>query len=232
MREGDEGGESPNTRTLAFSDGVIAVAITLLILEIRLPEEFGAFTDAELWSALLALWPRFLAFLISFAVIGVYWLNHHRKFDLIVKSDAGLKWLNLLFLLTICVTPFVTAVIAQNSGFVGTAIYAAVMMSCGVSLALLWAYAGRQGLIDPDCSREERWRVLVGTLVVPAIFAISVPLSFAHPDGAKLFWLLIIPANFVVRAFAKVIWRWRNPGKPFPDGSADRKGPGGAQPPG
>ncbi|HWA18676.1 MAG TPA: TMEM175 family protein [Devosia sp.] len=214
--EGDEGGESPNTRLLAFSDGVIAVAITLLILEIRLPEEFGAFTDTQLWASLLELWPRFMAFLISFAVIGVYWLNHHRKFDLIVKSDSGLKWLNLLFLLTICVIPFVTAVIAQNSGFVGTAIYATVMMSCGLSLALLWFYADRKQMLDPECSLDERRRVLIGTLVVPAIFAISVPLSLAHPDGAKFFWLLIIPANFGLRLVMVLIWKLRHPGQPFP----------------
>jgi uncharacterized membrane protein len=223
MSEGDEGGESPNTRTLALSDGVIAVAITLLILEIRLPEDFGGFTDAELWSALLELWPRFMAFLISFAVIGIYWLNHHRKFDAIVQSDLGLKWLNLLFLLTICVTPFVTAVIAQNSGFVGTALYAGVMMSCGLSLAALWSYADRSGLIDPTYSRDDRRRTLAATLLVPAIFAVSVPLSFAHPDAAKLFWLLIIPANFVLRATAKLIWTWRNPGKPFPEQGKQRK---------
>jgi uncharacterized membrane protein len=230
MSEGDEAGEGPNTRTLAFSDGVIAVAITLLILEIRLPEDFGGFTDAELWSALLTLWPRFAAFLLSFAVIGVYWLNHHRKFDQIVKSDTGLKWLNLLFLLTICVIPFVTAVIAQNAGFVGTAIYAGVMMLCGISLGLLWAYADRKGMIDPRCPRDERRRVLAGTLAVPAIFAISVPLSFAHPDAAKFFWLLIIPANFVIRSAMALIWKLRNPGKPFPQQRASRKGPADERP--
>ncbi|MEQ1769396.1 MAG: TMEM175 family protein [Devosia sp.] len=181
MREGDEGGDGPNTRLLAFSDGVIAVAITLLILEIRLPEAFGEFTDQELWSALLALWPRFMAFFISFAVIGIYWMNHHRKFDLIIKSDSQLKWLNLLFLLAITLTPFVTAVIAQNSGFVGTAVYAGVMMQCGISLGLLWAYADRNDMIDPAYSRDEKRRTLFATLIVPAIFAISVPLSLAHP---------------------------------------------------
>lgn len=208
--------ENANTRLGAFSDGVIAVAITLLILEIRLPENFGEFNDAKLWAALVALWPRFLAFLISFAVIGIYWMNHHRKFDLIVKSSAGLKWLNLLFLLTICVIPFTTALIAQNSGFVGTAVYASVMVTCGVSLALIWGYADRSGMIDPAYPTDERRRVLVATLAVPAIFAVSVPLSFAHPDGAKFFWLLIIPANFVVRWIATLVWKMRNPGKPFP----------------
>ena len=216
--------DTPNARLLAFSDGVIAVAITLLILEIRLPDDFGAFSDAQLWSALLALWPRLLAFLISFAVIGVYWLNHHRKFDLIVATDAGLKWLNLLFLLTVCVVPFTTSLIARNAGFVGTAVYASVMMACGLSLALLWAYADAKGMIAPDCSRGTRRRVLVASLLVPAIFAISVPISMSHPDGAKLFWLLIIPANLVVRAAFALFRGPRHPGTPLTGGgNADRR---------
>jgi len=62
--------ENPNARLLAFSDGVIAVAITLLVLDIRLPEDFSHWSDAELWSALVALWPRLLAYLLSFFVIG------------------------------------------------------------------------------------------------------------------------------------------------------------------
>jgi uncharacterized membrane protein len=209
--------ENPNTRLTAFSDGVIAVAITLLILEIRLPEGFGEMNDAELWSAIVALWPRFAAFLLSFAVIGVYWMNHHRKFALIVKSDSGLKWLNLLFLLTICVVPFTTAVIAQNPGFVGTAVYAGVLMTCGLALGLIWAYADRKDMIEPGFSRADRRRVLAGTLLVPLIFAISVPLSFAHPDAAKLFWLLAIPANVALRTGIRLAWALRHPGEPFPE---------------
>lgn len=215
--------ENPNARLMAFSDGVIAVAITLLILEVRLPEGFGEMNDAELWSAVVALWPRFAAFLLSFAVIGVYWMNHHRKMEKIVRADGGLRWLTLLFLLTICVIPFTTAVIAQNAGFVGTALYAGVMMMCGLSLALIWGYADRAGMIDPETSRDEKRRVLAGTLLVPAIFAISVPLSLAHPDGAKLFWLLIIPANFALRGIMVAIWKLRHPGEPFPDRDARKR---------
>ena len=74
--------ENPNARLLALSDGVIAVAITLLILDIRLPEGFGSFTDAQLWDALVALKPRFFAYLLSFVVIGGFWMNHRARFNL------------------------------------------------------------------------------------------------------------------------------------------------------
>ncbi len=68
--------ENPNARLLALSDGVIAVAITLLVLDIKLPDGFGEFADAELWGALVALWPRMLAYLLSFYVIANFWFSH------------------------------------------------------------------------------------------------------------------------------------------------------------
>src|SRR5205814_6853937 len=95
----------------AFSDGVFAIAITLLILEIRVPP---VGTPGGLRVALPHLWPSFLAFLASFLTIGVMWLNHHRLFTLIRKSDDGLIAFNLLLLLGITWIPFPTALLAEH----------------------------------------------------------------------------------------------------------------------
>ena len=194
-----------NERLVLFSDAVIAITITLLVLEIRLPEGFGEYSDTELWAALVALAPRFLAYLISFGVIGVYWINHHGKFSRIVKSDGGLRWLNLLFLLTIGLIPFTTSVIAQNSGTIGTAVYAAVMVASGLALALIWFYADAKGLIAAEVPKSERRRLLMTTLLSSAVFAVSVPLSFAHPDWARAFWLLLVPVNIFTRSIANLL---------------------------
>lgn len=191
--------ENPNERLLFLSDGVIAVAITLLVLDIRLPEAFGHFSDAQLWDALVELWPRFLAYFISFAVIGTYWLSHQGKFAHIVKADRGLAQINILFLLTIGLVPFTTSLIAENDGALATAIYAGTMVVSGLALSWLWFHADSKGLIDPAYPVEERRRVLVTTLLSSAVFAISVPLAFANPDGAKYFWLLLVPINFFAR---------------------------------
>jgi uncharacterized membrane protein len=129
--------ENPNLRLLALTDGVIAITITLLVLELRLPEGFGDYTDAELWAALLGVWPRFLAYLLSFAVIGSFWLNHRAKFEHIVKSDGGLLWINMIYLLTMSIVPFTTNLIAESGGTLATAIYAASMFVSGLSLAWL-----------------------------------------------------------------------------------------------
>src|SRR5436190_1251361 len=101
-------GQNETARVEAFSDGVFAIAITLLILEIRVPP--SAARDG-LGPALAHLWPSFLAFLASFMTIGVMWLNHHRLFNLIHRSDDGLVAFNLLLLLGITWIPFPTALL-------------------------------------------------------------------------------------------------------------------------
>src|ERR1700694_696100 len=99
------------TRLEAFSDGIFAIAMTLLVLEIRLPEQVPPGT---LGDALFHVWPSYLAFLTSFATIGVMWVNHHRVFNLIQRTDQGLLGLNLLLLLGVTFLPFPTAVVAQH----------------------------------------------------------------------------------------------------------------------
>lgn len=191
---------NPNERLVLFTDAVIAITITLLVLEIRLPEGVAEMSDAELWAALLGLWDRFLAYLISFAVIGLYWLNHHGKFDRVNGSTRQLLLINLLFLLFIGLVPFTTALIAESGGAVSTIIYAGGMVCCGLLLMWLWIHADRAGLIDPGVDRAERWRLMRSTLLSSIVFALSIPIALFDPGWAKWFWLLIIPANWTARA--------------------------------
>src|SRR5438874_2539580 len=100
-------------RIEAFSDGVYAIAITLLILEIKVPRAGAATPLAE---GLLALWPSYVAYFLGFSTIGVMWLNHHRLFQMIHRVDDVLLFLNLLLLLVVSFTPFPTAVLAEHLG--------------------------------------------------------------------------------------------------------------------
>ncbi len=185
-----------------FSNAVIAITITLLALEIHLPEGFGEFDDTALWHALLELAPRFLAYLISFAVIDVYWLSHHAKFNHIEKSSRGLLSINLLFLLFIGVVPFTTSLIAENGGALATAIYADGVVCCGLSLMWIWAYSDACGMIDPALLPGRRRSMLLTTFLSSIIFAASIPLAFYSADLTKWLWLLIIPASLVGRSLS------------------------------
>lgn len=195
--------DNPNERLVLFTDAVVAITITLLVLEIRLPDGVGEMNDAELWRALVDLWPRFLGYLISFAAIGLYWLNHHGKFSRIVRSSRPLLRINLLFLLFVGVVPFTTALIAENGGPLSTAIYAGGMVCCGLTLMWLWIHADRAGLIADDVGRPERGSVMRTTLLSSAVFALSIPVAFVQADLAKFCWLLIVPAIWTARLLTR-----------------------------
>src|SRR5215218_7528273 len=115
------GAGSDTTRLEAFSDGVIAIAITLLVLEIRVPED--AESVPALWNALRDLWPAYLGYLISFATIGIMWANHHTIFRLITRTNHYLILTNLLFLLCLAFLPAPTALLTHTLGHADERVY-------------------------------------------------------------------------------------------------------------
>ena len=146
--------ESETTRVEAFSDGVFAIAITLLVLEFRVPHPSEA-SDTGLLRGLLQLWPSLLAFVLSFGVILVMWMNHHGLFRLIRSVDSRFLFANGFLLLLITFVPFPTALLAQYLGRPGERVAAAVY--CGTFLPINIAYnlllhtaADRRRLLRPN----------------------------------------------------------------------------------
>ena len=126
-------------RTEAFSDGVMAIVITLLVLELRVPHLQDALSRQGTPDALCLLAPKFAGFLLSFAYVAVFWVNHHHFFDLIVEVSAGLLWLNTLFLLFLCFIPFPTAFIGEYpANPVALTLFALVLMGAGLVFTLMW----------------------------------------------------------------------------------------------
>ena len=216
--------DNPNARLMALSDGVVSVAITLLVLDIRLPDGFGEFSDTQLWAALVGLWPRILAYLLSFYVIANFWFSHRLKFNRIIKTDGRLMWINMLFLLTIGLLPFTTNLIAESGSTTATMVYASSMAVSGLSLAILWQYAISQKLVDPKMTREEQREYMQSTLLSALIFGLSIPLSVAHADAAKYFWIALWPAGIALRWWARYRWDKEHPGVPYPRRTRGRDG--------
>lgn len=187
-------------RLVFFSDAVFAIAITLLALEIRLPALEQGITDAMLLRSLAALWPKYLSFVISFLVIGAFWMGHHRKFRLIERYDRRLIWLNLLLLMTVAFIPFPTSVISEYGNTTGTIFYAASMTVSGLVLAALWWYASHHNrLVDPHLDRQQRRHETLRTLVVPGIFFLSIGIALIDNELAKFSWILIAPVSLLLR---------------------------------
>jgi len=182
-------------RIVFFSDAVFAIAITLLALTLVVPELPPHATDSEFVSAVLSQGSQFLAFLISFAVIGEYWIAHHRIFTTLFRWDLGLLSVNLGFLLTVVILPWPTEMIARYGNLsTATALYALAVAACGVTLTLLWVYVGHRGL-TVKMSRVAYRDGLLRTLASPAVFLASVPIAYANPTAAKLVWILLLPLN-------------------------------------
>ena len=178
-------------RLVFFSDAVFAIAITLLVLEIRLPAGFGSLDDSALLAALLAAWQPVLAYGISFLVIGSFWMAHHRKFQFIRRYDRRLIWLNLLVLMVTAFLPFPTSILSENSNRVATIFYALTVITAGLLFTAMWLYACRHGLTIPLHPREVRFET-IRSLITPAVFLLSIGLAGIDADLAKYSWLLIL----------------------------------------
>ena len=190
------GSDSALERIKLFSDAVIAIALTLLALEIRLPNEHHI-TDARLWEILVSLWPRYLGFVVSFAVIAFLWIAHWRKFQLIERANSRLVWLNMVFLLSICCIPFATAVLGEHGNLrVAVIFYACAVMFAGLASASLSFYAYHAGLMAKRVSAADMKQSVLNPLFTVGIFAISIGIALHDTSLAKLFWLTLIGSAF------------------------------------
>lgn len=170
-----------------FSDGVFAIAITLLIIEIKVPH------DDDLVRGLVGLWPSFAAYIASFLYIGTWWMAHHLVGDHLRTLDGGALLLNVVFLMTIAFIPFPTALLADRlaSGHdtgVAAAFYAASTLTTALTSIAFGEYALRRGLYGAKVTEisaflRYRW-------VGPVLYTLAIPLGLALPLGALVFFVV------------------------------------------
>jgi uncharacterized membrane protein len=173
-----------NARIEAFSDGVFAIAITLLILEIKVPHADTIHSVADLWNSLIRLWPSFFAFFLSFGIILVSWVNHHYLFNILDKSSRTFLYANGFLLLTITFMPFPTALLAE---YIGTE-YAKPAIA-------FYCFGGVVNCIG--------WILLIQTVMKPKLL-IHQGVNIEVIQGIKRTTQL----GFVVYAFSTVLAFW------------------------
>jgi uncharacterized membrane protein len=191
-------------RLEAFSDGVLAIVITLLILDVKVPES----ASGELGRELAHQWPQYAAYLTSFLIVGIIWLNHHAVVQLLSRADHGVQVHNLLLLLPVSVLPWPTAVLAEylRDGTAGdqrvaVLLYGVTSSLMAVAFNLFWRYLLRHDeLRRPEATRESlavrNRRFNIGLLSYPVatlVGLVSVPLFLVLMFGLAVLYLLPTP---------------------------------------
>ena len=190
--------DKETSRLEAFSDGVFAVAITLLVLNIK-PLSDGALAGGgfAFWQELRGQWPTLLAFVTSFFTIGIMWINHHRLFNRIRRTDTGLMLFNLLLLLVIVFIPYPTALLAQQYAL-NPAMHEAALLYSGTNVILaicfnlLWRYASYHNrLLAKDVDTRSVVAISRQYVFGPFLYLIAFGLAFVSVAASIIFLLLL-----------------------------------------
>ena len=189
-------------RIAFFSDAVFSIAITLLIIEIKVPEIHGqVVSESSFLNALALLAPRLLGFTLSFFVIGIYWFMHHRMFEFIINYNRKLIWLNLLFLFSIVLMPFSTAVYSEYSTheYINLkspyVVYVVNICLTGLINFLMWSFIGNpKNLLTEDFPKGDFLiKAKIRSLLLPSIFVISLLFAWLVNPGYGRFIPLLSP---------------------------------------
>jgi uncharacterized membrane protein len=180
-------------RTEAFSDGVFAIAITLLVLEIGIPaSEFD-----DLWSAIFHEWPAYLGYATSFLTIGGLWLAHHGIFRRLRYANNAVMRINLLLLMAVAFLPFPTRLVAEairdrNAERAAAIFYGLCLLAIAVLFSALWAAVARdRPLLKPEVTDEEVNSILIASSPSIGFYAGAIALAIVAPRAAAIGYLLI-----------------------------------------
>lgn len=193
-RTGDVGYD----RLLTLSDGVFAIAMTLLVLNFHTPTT--THTDSQLASALFAQGGTLLSYALSVVIIGRYWIAHHQMFEFIRGFDFTLAFLNIAFIGTVAFLPFPTSVLGEHGGTTAVVFYSASICAVGITQLAEWVYAWRFHHPNVEAIPDDAGRLFtisIGRIIV--VFALSIPVAFANPTAAQFMWLLGLAPTLFLR---------------------------------
>jgi uncharacterized membrane protein len=214
--------EEPSpARIEAFSDGVLSIVITLLVLDLRVPRD-ATLHGQTLAAALLQQWPTYLAYVMSFLQVGVVWANHHMMFHHIRRSDHILLICNLLLLLCTAVLPFTTSLLAEYAYgaradlTLSALLYSGALCCAGLFFNATWTHALHAGLVHPRADPHRIYALRLHWRLVPVFYGIAFLLAFVDPRlslgiyGLLLFYYAL-PGPALVRCVTarRISWSGR-----------------------
>ena len=188
----NEGGLTKG-RIEALTDGVFAIVLTLLILDIKVPEIPPAKVGEDLMWRLFLLWPKILGYVISFVILGVYWVGHHAVYHYIRRSDRVLLWANMFFLMAVAFVPFSAALFSAYARQpLAVRIYGYNQLGAALCLYAQWWHATRgRRLVDHDLPARVVRLASLRILTAPALYIFAIGFSTVQPIVSVLIYLLV-----------------------------------------
>lgn len=192
-------------RLATLADGVFAIVMTLLVLELSVPVVKGMSHNADLLHKLGEMWPEFLIYGLSFMILGVFWVIHHTVFAFVKMYDTTLVWLNIVFLMFVSLIPFSTALTGKNGFITVTAVIYGINMLLLFNLGLaIWAFTtGKRGLVEEGIdSNQVRGGKLMG-IVYTVIMLMAITIAFFNPKVSFLIYAIFVMAFILFTLFGK-----------------------------
>ena len=183
-------------RIAALSDGVFAIAMTLIVLEIRVPELSPGATDSDLWSALTLLAPRFVTYLLSFLTLGIFWAGQQTQLNHMDRADRDLSWIHVGFLAFVSLMPFTTSLLSEHIELrLALLIYWANIFVLGSILFGAWIYARRAGLLKDEAGPEVDRAIRRRIVVAQALYGFGALLCVVSTTWS-IVWIVLVQLNF------------------------------------
>jgi len=202
IASGSEGSLFPINRVEALTDGVFAIVMTLLVLELSIPLVTGSSVNSELFGKLLGLWPKLLVYILSFIILGMMWAHHRFNFHCIIRSDGKLAWMNIIFLMFIALIPFAASLLGEYTNTqVAAVFYGINALLIMVMSLIVWIYIIRKPAladkaIDTEISTRRTLMYIVGCLFM----VIGIGIAFINPIASLCI--------YGVAALLAIIFSW------------------------
>ena len=184
---------------ISFADAIFAFSITFMAISINIPNLAQNLTEAQVIDKLLESIPEFEIYVISFVIIGVYWIAYHQIFNQIVDSHRVMAWLTLIFLFFITLIPLATNLEIGFGYQVVFVLYALVLTMAGALLTIIWMHATKKKLINESLTQRQIHAISLQTLLPTVVFLLSILVSFIDLQIAYYFWIVIIPGKITLR---------------------------------
>lgn len=185
-------------RLAALSDGIFAVAMTLLVLDLRVPASEAIHSEHDLWRALVALGPRLIVYMMSFLTLGIFWVGQQTQLNHLEGSDRSLTWIHILFLFAVTLTPFSTMLLGEHLGYrIALLVYWANILLLGLALYFSWTCALGTGLVKGDLAPDVTTAIKRRIVIAQALYGFGALLCVVSTYWSIAF-IVLVQLNYAI----------------------------------